>query len=292
MSGDAIWLRSLPATEVRRCWLCGVTPRAEAKEDSVWLYCGRCRLLAIDPGEDVGDYYDGFYDRFRDRAVEARRLREQQYRVDASNLLGWGASGRLLDVGCSTGGFLKALEESGGFSTLRGIDPDGSGIARARERVFQEEVLFSEGTLLNAEIEPPYDVVVFRGTFQYTAEHIRVTLRRVREILTDGGRLIILAAPHSESFQFKLYGADWHLFNAFEHRFLINREVIDFIGDDFDFEVDRVAYPYLDTVYADPARDYQLLADSLRDGTVVRTPFWGNMIEAVLRKRPCAETLE
>ena len=289
MSADAISLRTLDsvsaAIELRECWLCGAPPRAEVKEDSVWLYCDGCGLLAIDPGEDVGDYYDNYYDRFRDTAVETRRLREAQYRVDAPNLLSWGARGRLLDVGCSTGGFMKALDESGGFSTLHGIDPDQSGIARARERVFQAEASFREGTLLNAELEPPYDVVIFRGTFQYIAENIRATLARAGEILASDGCLIILAAPHSESFQFKLYGAKWYLFNAFEHRFLINREVIDFIADDFDLEVDRVVYPYLDTVYADPERDYRLVADSIRDGTTVVTPFWGNMIETVLIKR-------
>jgi len=272
-------------TELRVCWLCGAPPRAEVKEDSVWLYCDGCGLLAVDPGEEVGDYYDNYYERFRDTAVETRTLREAQYRVDAANLLSWGARGRLLDVGCSTGGFLMALDESGGFSALHGIDPDLSGIALARERAFQADVSFREGTLLNAETAPPYDVVIFRGTFQYSAEHIRATLDRARKILASDGRLIILAAPHSESFQFKLYGADWYLFNAFEHRFLINRTVIDYIADEFDFEVDRVEYPYLETVYADPERDYRLVADSIRDGTPVVTPFWGNMIETVLIKR-------
>ena len=112
---------------------------------------------------------------------------------------------RVLDVGCSMGGFLAALAESG--ASVLGVEPSPHDAAVARTRFglevregFFEEVPLDEAT---------FDLVTLRFVFEHVREP-RAILRRVRALLAPGGRVYLevpnLATPFVGLDDFFSYG--------------------------------------------------------------------------------------
>ena len=122
--------------------------------------------------------------------------------------------GRLLDVGCGAGFFLRALDPTT-------WDPFGVEISRAAadaaERVIGLGRIFN-GTLLDSACEDGYfDVVTFWSALEHTNEP-RDNLIEARRILKRGGTLIV-QVPNAASYQARWFGGDWFALDAPRHRY-------------------------------------------------------------------------
>lgn len=101
--------------------------------------------------------------------------------------------GRVLDVGCGTGGFLVELRALG-YDT-EGVSPAPELTRLARERLARAgrgEVRIFECPFEDfspAERAARYDALVFGESFQYVA--LPVALERAQEILRPGGHLLV-----------------------------------------------------------------------------------------------------
>ena len=112
------------------------------------------------------------------------------------------AGGRIVDVGCASGGLLRGLAEAGWRA--EGTDPDGDAVALARARGLDAHV----GTLA--------DRVYATGTFDamtlsHTIEHVPdpdAVLAEGHRILKPGGRLAILT-PNGRAFGHRWFQASW-----------------------------------------------------------------------------------
>jgi SAM-dependent methyltransferase len=111
-------------------------------------------------------------------------------------------TGRLLDVGASTGDFLSAAAGAG--FVVSGIEPDPGTSATARAAGLD----VSTGSL--DSVGPPaggYDVV----TMFHVIEHLdspRAALSRVRELLAPGG-IVLIETPRVDCAWFTLAPARW-----------------------------------------------------------------------------------
>lgn len=112
------------------------------------------------------------------------------------------ARGALLDVGCGTGEFLAFMRASGW--QVRGLERDPAAADWGR-RNFQLDI--ETGSVQDLKAGSPSDVI----TLWHVLEHLyspKAALLHLRDQLTEGGQLII-AAPHIESFDARVYGSDW-----------------------------------------------------------------------------------
>ena len=103
----------------------------------------------------------------------------------------------ILDIGCSTGGFLSVLRDMG-FHDLRGLDPSPRCADAAARRLYDVEVL--TGTLNRLpDLRPPFDLICLLGVIK----HIRDLLvsscvcqkeieRQIRDVLKLENRLHLL----------------------------------------------------------------------------------------------------
>jgi SAM-dependent methyltransferase len=128
---------------------------------------------------------------FRERAF---------YGLVTDELLPRGAADRwALDLGCGAGWLMKKLKKVG-WET-EGLEWNEAAAARAREatgdRVFAGDFRV---------VELPagrYHLIVLNHVFEHLAD-LPGALRRIRELLADGGRAVLLYPnPHS-------FGAEWH----------------------------------------------------------------------------------
>ena len=104
-------------------------------------------------------------------------------------------AGRVLDAGCGDGSLAACLDN--GRRTIVGIDADESCIARARSAVESPNVSFLCARFEEYLPEEPFDAVIFAASLHHM--NMREALKKAKEILSPGGRLLIvgLAKPSS-----------------------------------------------------------------------------------------------
>jgi SAM-dependent methyltransferase len=122
-----------------------------------------------------------------------------------------GPPGHALDVGCGRGDLAAALLARGWRAA--GVEPSERAAAIAARRGVQ----VVGATLATAQLPVDgYDLVVLRHSLEHLPEPLE-DLRRVREALRPGGRIVI-SAPNFASWQRKRFAANWFHLDLPRHR--------------------------------------------------------------------------
>jgi 2-polyprenyl-3-methyl-5-hydroxy-6-metoxy-1,4-benzoquinol methylase len=163
--------------ELVRCGDCGLICVANPPSDEQ-----RAQLYSFESGYHVSLDADPVSVAFHAREAAAN-LRALQR---------WARSGKLLDIGCSTGLFLSAARAAGWDGQGLEYSPDSSRIAR---EVHHLEVRTGE---LRADTYPPgsFDVVTLWDVIEHVPDPF-ATLVLIRHILAPGGRLF-LKTPNAD----------------------------------------------------------------------------------------------
>ena len=176
------------------CNICGSNERTILiKTPFDLVRCERCGLVYVTPRpaeEELAGLYS--FDRYhiaqRDEKRQRKDLRKferrmriiMSYRPDR---------GRILDVGCSTGLFLRKAEEYGWRAY--GIDISEDAARYARENYGLNVI---GGKIETSDFKPGFfDVITFFDSLEHMADPLRA-LRRARELLKEGG-LIVITTP-------------------------------------------------------------------------------------------------
>ena len=191
--------------------------------------CGQCGLLYLDPQPSWDqlashypwDYhcYDGGLDeepstfvRWAKRFGVRRRCRVVSQRR---------SSGRLLDVGCSTGIFLDEMRHHGGWEVV-GVEPVPAAAEYAKQH-FGLDVYVGE--LLEGAFSPTsFDIVTLWDVLEHTPNP-RAILQEIYRILKPGG-WIVMKAPDPDSWEAHFFGSCWVGFEAPQHLFGFPSEVL------------------------------------------------------------------
>jgi 2-polyprenyl-3-methyl-5-hydroxy-6-metoxy-1,4-benzoquinol methylase len=175
------------------------------------VLCTACGLIYNDPMPTEAELSELYQAMARDVSDKPSASTGQIMPIErdqaafVSRHLGHAPAPRVLDIGCSMGGFLAALAE-GGARTV-GVEPSPHDAAVARERYgvdvrpgFFEDVDFGGER---------FDLVSMRFVFEHVREP-RAFLRHARSLLTDGGLVFIdvpnLAMPFVGLDDFFSYG--------------------------------------------------------------------------------------
>ena len=113
------------------------------------------------------------------------------------------ATGRLLDVGCGGGKFLRRMKHSGWDVT--GTEPDKNAAARLSER--DGFPVYSSLDELIKQIEQPFDVIVLSHVLEHVTDPIQM-FAQLRSLLSDKGRIII-TTPNAKSLGSMLFRQYW-----------------------------------------------------------------------------------
>jgi SAM-dependent methyltransferase len=205
-----------------RCPLC-IDPAVEQSFDSVEapecapgrfsvVRCRRCGLISLQPRpqpHELVSFYPQDYEPFwrpldeephllrrwsrrRSYALRCRMVRRAQRE-----------GGRLLDVGCGTGGFLRELCRDGQWQGL-GVDIHQGPLSVARRQGVN--VYCGELCALRTPA-PVFDVVTLWEVIEHVPDPRRM-LSDIRRLLRPGGTLL-LSTPNVESWQARVWRRCW-----------------------------------------------------------------------------------
>jgi SAM-dependent methyltransferase len=190
---------------VEQCNLCGASTFAVLTHRDRYGFpatasaCARCGLVFLDPVMTAPAYarfYAGTYrplvSAYHGRLIDARTIQSEQrdYAADRGDLLAPYLDGRgfrtMLDIGGSTGIVAEALARRFGLKATV-IDP--APLEAAEAQALGIETI--EGLVEQVDLGPRrFDVVIICQTVDHLLD-VAGTLRRVRELLTDGGVFFI-----------------------------------------------------------------------------------------------------
>jgi 2-polyprenyl-3-methyl-5-hydroxy-6-metoxy-1,4-benzoquinol methylase len=140
--------------------------------------------------------------------------------------------GRILDVGCGSGLFLRALDA--GRWDRYGVEI-GEVAAKAAARALGEGRIIT-GTLAGARLaEASFDVVTLWSSLEHMNEP-RASLFAARRILRPGGTLIV-QVPNAASYQARAFGGDWFALDAPRHRYHFHKKTLGRLLSQTGFEV-------------------------------------------------------
>jgi SAM-dependent methyltransferase len=205
------------------------------------LRCDHCGLLAteVPDGFDPAVIYtqeyfqggvsDGYYDYLGSDALLAR---EHAHRL--ALVRSYVPAGKLLEIGCASGGFLAAARE---HFAVQGIDVSAFAVDAARQRGLDVAV----GSLEECRIlAPPYDAVVAFDTVEHLPRPHR-TLGEVLSLLRPGGCLV-LTTGDAHSLLARLAGRSWRLLTPPQHLWFFDAHTMETLLTGLGFEVLAVRY--------------------------------------------------
>lgn len=192
------------------------------------MRCEDCGLVFLNPqpsDEELGRIYTENYflgsesDEGRRAASEIKQATALQYLSEIRRYRG-GTAGRLLEVGCGDGDFLRMAEREGW--EVAGVEYSSDACDRARGRLKNGEVHCGE--LQHASLPTnAFDVVAISDVI----EHVRSPLpflREIHRVLKPGGTVFI-ATPSTDSWSARLLKQKWMEFKV-EHLTYFNRATL------------------------------------------------------------------
>lgn len=185
-----------------------------------WLkvrQCADCGLRYTSPRPSAGSLgclYAGDYEPHQRCGLAPSRRRRARWRRwmpefwrarnPAGRGLPWHGQGRLLDFGCGSGAFLELMHLQGW--RVVGIDASEEMVRRIRHELRLPALV---GSLPHPEAPPgQFDVVTMWHSLEHVPWPLEV-LRSAREVLANGGRLVV-GVPNIASAPARWFGSAWY----------------------------------------------------------------------------------
>jgi len=234
--------------ETTGCGLCGSTSGRElyltkdrlgnSDESFSIVQCKGCGVLRTLPemGErELGQFYPHDYWGMPE-PTEQWISSSQSEKVGFITRCGL-QSGNILDVGCGTGFFLRALTANSWDRF--GVEASAVASRLAEAKIGDGHVFTGSLTELSAE-DSRFDVVTFWSALEHT-NNPRINLEKARRLLKEGGTLIV-QVPNAASYQAQIFEADWIAFDTPRHRYHFTYPVLERLLSETGFEVYRKSY--------------------------------------------------
>jgi SAM-dependent methyltransferase len=230
-----------------RCGVCGATGARElytagdalcnTDQEFAIASCDGCGVLRTLPemtAEELASFYRNDY--WGELTSPSRDwiLRSQAEKLSFLSRCGL-AGGRILDVGCGAGFFLRALD--GRLWERFGVEI-GPEAARLAARELGEDRV-REGSLTGAQFaDASFDVVAFWSSLEHTTDP-RAQLMSARRIVKPRGTVIV-QVPNAGSYQARVFKSDWYALDAPRHRYHFTRGTLDRLIRECGFEPYRM----------------------------------------------------
>jgi SAM-dependent methyltransferase len=228
------------------CGLCGGKERELKFTDGPFsvVTCASCGLTYVTPRLEDAALLDEVYNEGYWSSDAAKERGYTDYRSDAPLYLktyrrrlrvvhrNFKQPGRVLDVGCAAGYFLRVMADEGWDVT--GLEPSDAIRPQAEESLGQERVL--SGIL--GEVDLPaasFDLITMWDVIEHIPDVV-AACKEVRRLLAPGG-LFLIETQNVASRAAKVLGKKWQHYKHAEHIYHFDPKTIKRVLDEAGFEV-------------------------------------------------------
>lgn len=184
----------------------------------------------------VEDINDNKYDSKEEQESRIANYKKEYARAKqhADELKLFKESGRLVDVGCSYGIFVKAAQDEGFDAS--GIEPAKNAAAYAKQK-FHVNVF--QGTLDEAKVkENTYDIVTLYDVLEHIP-NLKPFLKEIRRVLKPGGFLVV-QSPNVESYAFQILKTNWNWLLVPNHLWHFSKKSLSNVLEENGFTIKKV----------------------------------------------------
>ena len=180
--------------------------------------------------------------------------------------------GKVLDIGCGAGFFLKTISWTGEMNGVE-INEKAKKIAIKNGYSFERDLNDTNY----------FDAIIMRGSV-HLIPHPFLTIEKCYNALKPGGKLFILASPNSDSIIHRLFG-DMHIFKKNAVNWRVSKNNLKEVCENFGFIHKKTNCSYLKSPYRNLISDHfkfiKLLTYISKDN---KFSFWGNTFDACYEK--------
>jgi 2-polyprenyl-3-methyl-5-hydroxy-6-metoxy-1,4-benzoquinol methylase len=213
--------------------------------------CRRCRLGVTDPqpSEDAlrrlyqSEYYRTAEPGQQNPLIRIGRYLVRQVLSDHDLLLGTAQRGRILDIGCGNGEFLRRMGELG-WETY-GTDSSPAAVQLARRVAKDVRLARASEPVFD---DKQFDAVTMFNVFEHVPDPVE-TLAEVHRILKDGGTLV-LEVPNVQSLAFRIVKRSWIGLDVPRHLYHYSPKALIALAQAQGFQVERFRwFKFLPNLY-------------------------------------------
>lgn len=190
----------------------------------------------------------------------------------------------ILDVGCSSGGFLEFFQVDN--HNCHGVEIGKEAYDKLSNKVHIESYY---GEFPKIDIKKKFDLIIFRGTIEHFLNP-RDYLDKAVSLLKKNGLIFITSTPNVDALCFELFKEKWNQFHPYFHLYHFSEENFDkYFKDNNMCKIHR-SFPYLETPYADEKKDLEIVKKAiscLRNNSNIdfESPaFYGNMMSLIYKR--------
>lgn len=219
----------------------------------------------------IQTYDEAYFEQYKNDSKRSEMYIQERGRIEALKPDG----GRILDVGCGLGSFLKVFNAKKWDKF--GVDVSDVAISEARKC----DIKLNDFNTAYDYPEAYFDVIVFRGSLQLIPTPFYVIQTCIR-LLKPGGHLIFLSTPNSNSPYYRRFGT--LPFIIPDGHFLIPSDIMMTNAlSSFGLKVIDIQYPYFGGPYASFLSDHIKYIFSFL-GVKQKFPFWKSTMEVYAQK--------
>ena len=269
----------------RKCIVC-----LKNTQSTIWasdkyfkaLKCKTCSTVYLNPvltDKGLNSYYSQNSIR-RSKNKNKNKLRKIQYSQDKHLIETFIKRGKVLDMGCENGNFLKILNNS--FQKY-GFDIDIS-ISKNIKNFAQIE----KGDFFKINYKKNFfDLIIFRGVIEHLSNP-KDYINKCYNILKKNGLIFFCATPNVDCVTASHYRNKWNLWHPIQHINLFSSKTISKMLEPKRFNLVHESYPYINTPYENFEGDVKKLIKDLsnkKNKLKKSPPFYGSMMSLIFKKK-------
>lgn len=206
-------------------WLRGPDRLHGRRETYTLLRCSACSVVWLSQPPKLAEMNLHYTDAYHKLISAAGETSPRRWRDRLDVLKQHKQSGKILDLGCSSGGFLGFFQ--GNSWKLYGIEMSVDCAKRAEERTGAQVFV---GDIPHAPFAPEsFDVITCFDVLEHLFEPLKV-LAKVREWLKPNG-IFYVQVPNIDSAEARVFGTYWHGLELPRHLFHYSPASLTFLAE-------------------------------------------------------------
>jgi 2-polyprenyl-3-methyl-5-hydroxy-6-metoxy-1,4-benzoquinol methylase len=240
--------------EDRICPVCGSNSAVHILDKSASSYykCSDCTMVYLNPmmnEQATIDYYTNLNTGQGDVVASDSKFYTEIYSMGLDSIQEYKSSGKILDIGCSTGFFLD-IAKNRGWETV-GIE---LGIEEASKAQLKGHVVHKE-TIEKIPESEMFDVVTMWDVLEHIPDGID-QLKKINQHLNNKG-ILFFQIPNSDALAAKIMRSECRMFDGLEHTNLYNPKTIIMLAEKSGFLVRNIRSVISEIAVMNNFLDYQ-----------------------------------